>query len=299
MFDTLMQEIFARTISRRSPELCRKVHAGQACDLGQVGKTDATVKMRFDVYLDAPETPFRQGVDPGSREFEPGQMHCERLTDATCKLFVGRIAVLGQRLCKLLGERIAQQDQVVNACDRHELPRRSLRRKVIRRNVKVQEVVRCMKLRTELLRWRRNIQRARRHDAVEYGLPSAGQLQARDFQGDADEVSIGRCCRFLVSRSILQVPPARDRDVLDRGANATLELAPFAFTMKRLRPVRNLLLLWSVLEINPGAARLRDGKHRSFLLSSLPLRRPLNPRIQPVRRQEDTSDKGMELVIDA
>src|SRR5664280_116238 len=110
--------------------------------------------MSFDVFLDAPETPFRQSVDLGSRQFEPGEMHRKRLTYATCKLFVGRIALLGQGLCELLGERIAQQDQVVQTFDRRELRRRSLRRKVIRRNVEVQEVVRCMKLRTELLRWR-------------------------------------------------------------------------------------------------------------------------------------------------
>jgi hypothetical protein len=88
-------------------------------------------KMRLDVFIDAAETPFRKGIDLGSRPFEPGQMHRERLTDATCKFFVDRVAVLGQRPCELLGERIAQQDEVVQAFGREELRRRSLRRNVI------------------------------------------------------------------------------------------------------------------------------------------------------------------------
>src|SRR5271155_5506738 len=125
-FDALMLEIFAWAISRRSAELRRKVHAGQTCGLGEVGQTDAATEMCLNVILDAPEPPFRQGIDFGSRKFEPDEKHRKRLTDATRKLFVGRIAVLGQRLCELLGERIAQQDEVIQAHRPEELRRRLL-----------------------------------------------------------------------------------------------------------------------------------------------------------------------------
>jgi hypothetical protein len=67
-----------------------------------------------------------------------------------------------------------------------------------------------------------------------------------------------------MSEIILQVPPARDRDILDRGANATLELPPFAFAVKRLRPARNLLFLWSWRSIQARSACMMVSIVRPF-----------------------------------
>src|SRR6187431_3157747 len=156
--------------------------------------------MRVDVFLDAPQAPFRQGVDLGSREFEPRNMHRKRLTDALRKFFVGGIAALGQRLCQLLGEWIAQQNEVVQAFD-SGAPRRQLPgRKVIERYVEVQEIARRMELRAELFRWCAYIQRAGRHQAVEYDLAPPGQFQPRGLQGNGYEIAIGRCYRFRMPR---------------------------------------------------------------------------------------------------
>ena len=74
--------------------------------------------------------------------------------------------------------------------------------------MKVEEVARRLKLRAELLRWTTDIERAGRHDAIENGLPPLGQFHAGRYQGDPDEVAIGR--RYgLVLRGGLRVLPSR------------------------------------------------------------------------------------------
>jgi hypothetical protein len=103
--------------------------------------------------------------------------------------------------------------------------------------------------------------------AVEYGLASPGQLEARGLQRDANEVSIGRCRRFLVSGRSVEVHPARDRDIIGRSARALRELPPFAFVAKRRRLLRNFLFQRSCWESDPGATCLHIGKHRLSLLS--------------------------------
>jgi hypothetical protein len=86
-----------------------------------------------------------------------------------------------------------------------------------------------VELSTELLRWRRDSQRARRHDALEYGLPTLGQRQARDLKGDAYEVSIGRRGRFLVP------------EVFGRSVQREISMSPAAAPAPRsnLRPLRS------------------------------------------------------------
>jgi hypothetical protein len=61
--DALMQQVLAQPVSRRGAELGREVHPGQSRHLGKFGQVDAVVEVRPDIFLDAPEPPFRQGID--------------------------------------------------------------------------------------------------------------------------------------------------------------------------------------------------------------------------------------------
>jgi hypothetical protein len=114
---------------------------------------------------------------------------------------------------------------------------------IIGRDVEVQEVERCLELRRELLRWGADIQRSRRHEAVEYGLTPSGQPETRDLQGDSDEISIGRRYRVLLPGDVSQVRPSRDRDVRDCVAGIRLELPPLPFMVKRPLSMKGLLLI--------------------------------------------------------
>jgi hypothetical protein len=128
--------------------------------------------------------------------------------------------------------------------------------------VKVEEVARRLKLRAELLRWTTDIERAGRHDAIENGLPPLGQFHAGRYQGDPDEVAIGR--RYgLVLRGGLRVLPSRSRDGL--GLSIAIELAPLPFMKKRMRALKDILALRTVSKTVASAICLHVGKHHSFL----------------------------------
>src|SRR6476659_6683311 len=98
-------------------------------------------------------------------------MHRKGLADAARELLVRGIAMLGQCLGELGCERVAQQDEVVEA-----LGRRPRRRKMIGGDVEVQESAGRMELHAEKLRWRTDVQRARGHGAVEDDLTVPRQL---------------------------------------------------------------------------------------------------------------------------
>ncbi|MGY3651128.1 hypothetical protein ACVWW2_006419 [Bradyrhizobium sp. LM4.3] len=51
------------------------------------------MEMIGDILLDAPQPPFRQGIDPGARRFQSGEMHRKGLADAARKLVVRGVAV--------------------------------------------------------------------------------------------------------------------------------------------------------------------------------------------------------------
>ena len=70
---------------------------------------------------------------------------------------------------------------------------------------------------------------------------------------------VASACRV----SVLRVRPARDRDVLGRSADASLQPAPFPFGQKRLRSMKDFLFLRTGLKTDRSEARLDVGKHRS------------------------------------
>src|SRR5262249_49805785 len=105
----------------------------------------------------------------------------------------------GQRFRKLLGEGITKQDQVVEALMRCRSCSGSKRRKITAgRDMEVQEIARCVELRTELLGWRADIQRAGRHDTVKDGVTASGQLDTGRLQGDGEEISVDGRRSFFV-----------------------------------------------------------------------------------------------------
>ena len=86
LLDPVIEQIFAGPVTGRGAELRRKVHSGQAGDIGEFGQADAAVEMIGDILLDAPQPPFRQGIDLGAWQFQPRQMHRKGLADAARKL---------------------------------------------------------------------------------------------------------------------------------------------------------------------------------------------------------------------
>ncbi|MGY2937814.1 hypothetical protein ACVWZ6_007416 [Bradyrhizobium sp. GM6.1] len=102
--------------------------------MAELGQADAAVEMIGDILLDAPQPPFRQGIDLGAWQFQPRQMHREGLANAARELVVRGVAKFDQRLGKLGRERIAQQDEIIQTFGSGKLCR-----KLIRGDVKVQE----------------------------------------------------------------------------------------------------------------------------------------------------------------
>jgi len=224
------------------------------------------VEARPDILLDASEPPFRQGVDFRTRGLAPSDVHHQRLGDAARKFAIGRMALFGQRLCELLGERVAQQKEIVQAFGRERLRSLLWRWKAIGRDVEVQEIARRKKLRAERLRRRADIERARRHGAVENGLTASGQLETCALQGDREEVPVGRRRCILAPDGRLRIGKARDRDVLARDARALLGLAPFSFVGECACPLREIRFAGAGLMCQSGAGRLHIGEHRSSRL---------------------------------
>ena len=263
VLDPVIEQIFARTVSGRCTELCGEMHPRESCNIGELGQADAAFEMSGDMLLDTPQAPFRQGIDLGARQFGPGQMHRKDLADAMGKLVACGIALLGERLGQSRGERIAQQNEVVEPF-RSAL--RPSRREMLRRDVEVQESARRLELGAQLFRRRADIQGTRRHDAVEDDPALPGQGGARCLQRNADEISVGRR-RRCVPRGLPRVVPSRDRDVVQRGLRAANDLTPSGFPGDCLRRVRCFVISRSGRKIDPGVGLVQFGQHRLFLLS--------------------------------
>ena len=131
------------------------------------------------------------------------------------------------------------------------LRRQLLRRKIVRRNMEVQEVARCMKLRTELFRGRTHIQCARRHNAVEYGLTSLVNFRRVVFSAMAMKYRLaGVVASAFASR------PARRSSARSRCPRSQRRrFAPagaISIRGKRLRSMKDFLFLRTGLKTDRG-----------------------------------------------